>query len=62
MSKDRIIRLPEALYRTGYSRSAWYRSQRKDPQAPKPIKISPRSVGFLEADLDAFIRRLTAQE
>lgn len=62
MSKDRIIRLPEALHRTGYSRSAWYRSQRQDPQAPKPIKISARSVGFLEADIDAFIQRLAAQE
>jgi prophage regulatory protein len=62
MSKDRIIRLSEALHRTGYSRSGWYRCQRQDPKAPKPIKISARSVGFLEADIDAFIQRLAAQE
>ena len=62
MSKDRIIRIPEALNRTGYSRTAWYRVQSKDPQAPKPIKLSPRSVSYLEADIDAFIERLATHQ
>lgn len=61
MSKDRIIRLPEALHRTGYSRSAWYRQQERDTAFPKPIKLGARSVGYLEAEVDAFIERLAAQ-
>ncbi len=61
MSKDRIIRLQEALHRTGYSRSAWYRKLETDIGSPKPIKLGARSVGYLEAEIDAFIERLTAQ-
>ncbi|MDG1281817.1 MAG: AlpA family transcriptional regulator [Pseudorhodobacter sp.] len=61
MSKDRIIRLPEALHRTGFSRSAWYRKLETDASFPKPIKLGARSVGYLEAEIDAFIERLSAQ-
>lgn len=60
MSKDRIIRLPEALHRTGFSRSAWYRKLETDANFPKPIKLGARSVGYLEAEIDAFIERLSA--
>jgi prophage regulatory protein len=61
MSKDRIVRLPEALHRTGFSRSAWYRLRLKC-QTPKPVKIGLRSVGYLEAEIDAFIQRLAARQ
>ena len=61
MSKDRIVRLPEALHRTGFSRSAWYRKLETDANFPKPIKLGARSVGYLEAEIDAFIERLSAQ-
>jgi prophage regulatory protein len=61
MSKARIIRLPEALHRTGFSRSAWYRKLESDTGSPTPIKLGARSVGYLEAEIDAFIDRLTTQ-
>jgi prophage regulatory protein len=61
MSKDRIIRLPEALHRTGFSLSSWYRKLETDANFPKPIKLGARSVGYLEAEIDAFIERLSAQ-
>ena len=62
MSKARIIRLSEALHRTGFIRSSWYRSQARHPDAPKPVKLGARCVGYLEADVDAFIERLTAHQ
>ena len=58
MSKDRIIRLPEVLNRTGLARTTWYRVQAVDPTAPKPIKLTSRTTGFLETEIDAFIERL----
>ena len=58
MSKDRIIRLPEVLNRTGLARATWYRVQAVDPTAPKPIKLTSRTIGFLETEIDAFIERL----
>ena len=61
MSKDRIIRLPEVLNRTGLARTTWYRVQAVDPTAPKPIKLTSRTIGFLEAEIDAFIDRLATQ-
>ena len=58
MSKDRIIRLPEVLNRTGLARTTWYRVQAVDPTAPTPIKLTSRTIGFLETEIDAFIERL----
>ena len=61
MSKDRIIMIPEVLNRTGLARTTWYRVQATDPTAPKPIKLTSRTIGFLEAEIDAFIERLATQ-
>jgi len=61
MSKNRIIRMPEVLNRTGLARTTWYRVQAVDPTAPKPIKLTSRTIGFLEAEIDAFIDRLATQ-
>lgn len=61
MSHHRIIRLPEVLNRTGLARTTWYRLQAVDPMAPKPIKLTSRTIGFLETEIDAFIERLATQ-
>ncbi|WP_435256679.1 helix-turn-helix transcriptional regulator [Thioclava sp. FR2] len=61
MLKDRIIRLPEVLKRTGFSRSSWYRAMRDDPEFPKPIPLGQRSIGFAESDIDRLIERLLSK-
>ena len=61
MSHHRIIRLPEVLNRTGLARTTWYRLQAVDPMAPKSIKLTSRTIGFLETEIDAFIERLATQ-
>jgi prophage regulatory protein len=58
MSGNRLIRLPEALRKTGYTRSTWYRMMGRDPFFPQPIKLSERCVAFREADVDALVERL----
>ena len=61
MRPPRIIRLKEAMQRTGYTRASWYRAQQRDPEFPQHIKLGPSQVGVLEADVDRLIQRLVNQ-
>lgn len=61
MSQHRIIRLTEALERTGFTRSTWYRQQDIDPDFPRPIKLAPRCIGYLEEEVVAYIDHLIAK-
>jgi prophage regulatory protein len=47
--------LSDALQRCGLSRSSLY-SQVAEDKFPKPVKISTRSVGWVESDLDDWIQ------
>lgn len=56
----RIIRLSQAPVKTGLSRSTIYSklnpdSSQYDPTFPKSIKLSERSTGFLESEIDQWI-------
>ncbi|MBZ2207668.1 helix-turn-helix transcriptional regulator [Massilia soli] len=54
MSESTIERLPTVLHRLGVSRSSLYKLiQRGDFKAP--VKLGPRSVGWLSTDTDDFI-------
>lgn len=53
----RILRLPETIHRTGFSRSSIY-AKMKDGLFPKPINISDRAVGWLESEIDQHIADL----
>lgn len=50
----RIERLPAVLARTGMSRSSLYLALAKNA-FPKPIKLSSRAIGFISAEVDAWI-------
>ena len=51
---NNIIRLPQAIEKTGLSRSTIY-SLISRGEFPQKIKLSPRTMGFLEAEVDAWI-------
>jgi prophage regulatory protein len=51
----RILRLPRVIERVGFSRSAIYDFVSKGG-FPKPVKIGVRAVGWLDSDIDAWIR------
>lgn len=55
-----IIRLPRVQARTGLSRSTIYLKVSQHT-FPKPIKLSARAVGWLEADVDAWLARRVEQ-
>jgi prophage regulatory protein len=55
----RIIRMHEAKLKTGLSRSTIYKLESEGKFPPK-IKLSERTVGFLEPDIDAWIAERVA--
>ena len=55
--RNRILRLPEVLDRTGLKRSTLFR-RRRVGEFPQPLKLGgPRSraVGWFENDIDAWM-------
>ena len=51
----RILRLPEVHARTGLARSTIYLAVSED-RFPKPIALGERAVGWIEAEVDAWLR------
>jgi len=52
---ERILRLNEVKTRTGKKRSTIY-ADMKEGLFPCSIKLGPRSVGWLESEIDAWIK------
>ena len=48
----KILKLPEVKLRTAKSRSTIYQGV-NDGTFPKPIKIGPRAVGWIESEIEA---------
>ena len=56
----RILRLPEVQRRTGLSRSTIY--VRLDQGLfPKPVSLGARAVGWIESEVDEWIRERIAE-
>jgi len=51
----KILRRPDVEARVALSRSSIYKMI-NDEQFPKPIKLGSRAVGWLEADIDQWIK------
>ncbi|PHM64031.1 dipicolinate synthase [Xenorhabdus stockiae] len=58
--KTSLIRLPEVQRRTGYSK-AWIYKLISDGEFPKQVKIGPRSVAFIEAEIDNWVAQRIAE-
>ena len=57
---NRILKLPTVISRTGLGRSTIYAKVSKQ-EFPSPIQLSERSVGWLEADIEAWIEQRISQ-
>jgi prophage regulatory protein len=55
----RLLRLPATIEKVGLGRDSIYRGAREG-WFPKPVKLSERSSGWLEHELDAWIEQRTA--
>lgn len=56
----RILRLPDLLHKTGFSRTTAYRMI-KEEGFPKPIALGGRSVGWIESEIDGWIEERMQQ-
>ena len=52
-----LIRLPEVLKRTGFSRATVYR-RINEHAFPLPVKISKRAIAFVESEIDEWIESM----
>lgn len=57
----RFIKLLELKERTTLSRSSIYNKIRDDDSFPQPIKLGERSVAFVEAEVDEWIKQKIAE-
>ena len=55
----RFLRLPEVLARTGLSRSTIY-VRLDQGRFPRPVSLGARAVGWIEAEVDEWIRERIA--
>jgi len=51
----RILRLKDLIERTKLSRATLYVLMQTDPTFPKKFKLTARSIGFLESEVNAWI-------
>lgn len=53
---DTILRLPTVMKRTGLPKSTLYKMVRAK-QFPPPIRLSARSVGWVEREIDSWVQQ-----
>ena len=56
----RLIRERDRRTKTGVPRSTWY-ALMAEGLAPKPVKLGPRSVAWIEDELEAWMGELEAK-
>ena len=54
-NKTQILRLPQVISRTGLGKSTIY-ARMKNQAFPQRRKISVRAVGWLEAEIEAYLK------
>lgn len=55
-----LIRMTDAMRRTGYGKAWIYRLISQD-KFPKPVKIGSRSIAFVESEVDEWINQRIAE-
>ena len=55
----RILRKHEVIHRVGLSRMSIWRRE-KAGRFPQRVKLGPNSVGWVEAEIDAYLEEIVA--
>jgi prophage regulatory protein len=56
----RILRFATVAERTGETKSQIYAKMSRE-EFPKPVKLSPRCVGWIEAEIDLYLKQKIAR-
>lgn len=59
-TSKKLVRLPEVLTRTGYSK-AWIYKLIAQGRFPQSVKIGTRSIAFVESEIDEWIDQRIAE-
>lgn len=57
----KILRVKAVAERTGYAVPSVWRLAKDCDDFPKPVRIGPKCTGWVEAEVDDFIRRKVAE-
>lgn len=57
----RVLRMKQVSERTGLSRSTVYELMKHDPTFPSKVRLSARTTGLLESDLETWIMSRTSK-
>lgn len=55
-----ILKMPDVINRTGISRAVIY-ARVGDGSFPKPIKLGPRAIGWVEAEIEEWLQARVQQ-
>lgn len=58
---DRLLRRHEVEHLTGLSRSSIYHRNLNDPDWPKPIRLGPNTVAWVESEVLGWVQRRIRQ-
>lgn len=50
-----ILKIKQVCKKIGMSRATVYRLLKIDPSFPKPLKLAASAIGWLEADIEAWL-------
>lgn len=57
----KILRVDDVADRIGGSRALVWRKAKLEPDFPQPVKVSAGITGWIESEVDAYIRRKVAE-
>jgi len=57
----KILRVKSVADRLGYAVPSIWRKAKDEADFPQPVRIGPKCTGWVEAEVDAYIRRKVAE-
>ena len=57
----KILRVKAVAERTGYAVPSVWRHAKETADFPKPVKLGPNCTGWIESEVDDYIRRKVAE-
>lgn len=57
---NRVLRVPQVLERVPFRRTTLYQEVRAG-RFPQPLKLTPKAIGWLEVEVDAWIAARAAE-
>lgn len=57
----KILRVQAVAERIGYAVASVWRKAKDETDFPKPVRIGPKCTGWIESEVDAYLKRKIAE-